>query len=295
VDAIASGINMLADELDGEVASRQELENVLGALRDAQARLVGSGKMAAIGQLASGVAHEVNNPAAWVTLALTMLRRANDRAARAIAEDDPESAAKELESMGQMIDDCADGVRRISAVIGELRALARASDDAVEPISWDELLRASVSLARARLGTSTRVSIEVQETPAFVANRGRMAQLVTNLLFNAAHAIANAPPSDGEPEILLTVVEREGGTLLSIEDTGPGIAPEHRQRVFEPFFTTKAPSDGTGLGLAIVAQSAASYGGTVLATGGALGGARIEVWFPAFGVPAALDAAPGRL
>ncbi len=133
----------------------------------------------------------------------------------------------------------------------------------------------------ADIGARARVTLHVGETPPLVANRGRIAQVVTNLLVNAAQAI-EAHGRDGEDEIAVFVDEHEGGTLLAVEDTGLGIEPSIRHRVFEPFFTTKGDRDGTGLGLAIVAQIVASYQGTtrVGEPSGSRRGARVEVWFP---------------
>jgi C4-dicarboxylate-specific signal transduction histidine kinase len=281
VDAIGAGINMLAEELDGEVASRRELEAAHAALKAAQLQLVYAGKLAAIGQLASGVAHEVNNPAAWVSLSLGMLERMAERARRHVEHGEQEAAVAELAAMSALFRDCSEGMRRITGVVGDLRTFSRASEDSIEAISFEEVIRASVNLARPTIGTTTRVTVDVADAPALIANRGRIAQVVTNLLVNAAQAIA-ASGIDGEHAILVSVVEHDGGTLLAVEDTGSGIPPEIRSRIFEPFFTTRHAADGTGLGLAIVAQIAAGHGGWARAAepAGSRRGARIEVWFP---------------
>ncbi len=278
IDAIAAGINMLAEELDGEVASRRELEEAHAALKDAQMKLIYAGKLASIGQLASGVAHEVNNPAAWVSLSLTMMQRMMKRARNELAADSSAAALGELAAMEPLFADCIEGMRRITAVIGDLRTIARADDRTVELISFEEVINASVSLARPMLKT-VQVTVAIGDTPGVVANRGRIAQILTNLLVNAAQAIASAPPSDSH-EIAILVTSHDAGTLLAVEDTGCGIPADHAEKVFEPFFTTKAHCDGTGIGLAIVAQIAASYGGLARVGDSATRAARVEVWFP---------------
>jgi C4-dicarboxylate-specific signal transduction histidine kinase len=277
-DAIAAGVNMLAEELDGEVASRRDLEAAHAALKQTQSRLIYAEKMATVGQLASGVAHEVNNPAAWVSLSLSMLRRMAERAHRE-ADAVQCRAAEELSTMLPMLDDCIEGMRRITTVVADLRTLSRADDDLTEPVDFEAIVQSSLGLARPSLGLNTRVVVQIAKTPLICANRGRVAQIVTNLFVNAAQAIALAKDRP-EHEIAILVEERSGGALLAVEDTGAGIAPRIRQQVFEPFFTTKGPSEGTGLGLAIVAQIAASYGGYARAVTGSRPGARVEVWFP---------------
>jgi C4-dicarboxylate-specific signal transduction histidine kinase len=278
-DAIAAGVNMLAEELDGEVASRRDLEAAHAALKQTQSRLIYAEKMATVGQLASGVAHEVNNPAAWVSLSLSMLRRMAERAHREADAVQCGRAAEELSAMLPMLDDCIEGMRRITTVVADLRTLSRADDQLTEPVDFEAIVQSSLGLARPSLGPKTRIVVQIAKTPLILANRGRVAQIVTNLFVNAAQAVARAKDRP-EHEIAIFVEERSGGALLAVEDTGAGIAPGIREQVFEPFFTTKGPSEGTGLGLAIVAQIAASYGGYARAVTGSRPGARVEVWFP---------------
>jgi signal transduction histidine kinase len=265
---------MLAEELETSVASRRELE-------EANARLFEAGRMAALGLLAAGVAHEVNNPAAWISLSLGMVRRSHASIRRKVEEDpEPGNSAllAELDAVDQLVSDCVEGIARITAVVTDLRALSRADDDSFEPIAFDEVIASCCRLASHRLG-KIRVVVEVRPTPVVIANRGRIAQVVTNLLVNAAQAIAESKDDGGE--IAISTAEADGGALLSVEDSGVGIAELLRERVFEPFFTTKNAADGMGLGLTIVAKIAQSYGGWAR-VGAARGrrGAQVEVWFP---------------
>lgn len=256
IDAIGAGINMLAEELDGEVASRRDLEAAHRALKEAQSQLVYAGKLAAIGQLASGVAHEVNNPAAWVSLSLGMLERMAERARRHVEDGEREAAIAELTAMSTLFTDCTEGMRRITGVVGDLRTFSRASDESVEAICFEELIRASVNLARPTIGTATRITVDVGDAPTVIANRGRIAQVLTNLLVNAAQAI----PGRGTIRIALA---REGDhALIRVSDTGVGIAPENLPKIFDPFFTTKPPGN-TGLGLSISYGIVKEHGGEI--------------------------------
>jgi len=274
IDAIATGLNMLAEELETTVASREELE-------EANARLVAAGRMAAVGMLAAGVAHEINNPATWIALALGMLRRSQGALRKRVEADgelDRAAVAAELATNEALLADCIEGMQRITAVVGDLRSLSRADDRTSEPIDFEELIASCCRLASHVL-EGISMTVDVQQTPAMLASRGRIAQIVTNLLVNAAQAVSQADRE--KREVALCVTTHEGGTLLAVEDTGPGIPTEMTTRVFDPFFTTKGSRDGTGLGLTIVAQIVATYGGWArVSAARTLSGARVEVWFP---------------
>lgn len=270
IDAIATGLNMLAEELVSTVASRRDLEA-------ANAQLVETGKMAEVGLLAAGVAHEVNNPAAWVQLALGIVRKGHGNLRRNLEKDEVprEAMLAELDKLDTLIVDCIDGMQRITTVVDDLRSLSRADERSFEEIRFDELIASCRRLASHRIGASVLVDID-QTTPPLVANRGRIAQVVTNLLINASDA------SEHKGEVAVTVTQHEGGLLMAVEDTGPGVPEDLRVRVFDPFFTTKRDSAGMGLGLTIVSRIANGYGGWArFADAQRLPGARIEVWFPA--------------
>jgi C4-dicarboxylate-specific signal transduction histidine kinase len=278
IDAIATGLNILAEELSYTVASRQELEGAYDELRRTQGQLVQAGKMAAVGLLASGVAHEVNNPAAWVSLSLGMVKRNVVQIRQLLAEGaSVKRIRSELDAIDGLLADCTEGMQRVSSVVGDLLVFSRAGDDYFEPIAFGEVIASSWRLASTALGKLTLV-LDLDEVPTLIANRGRVAQVVMNLLLNAAHAVSHC--ASDAPKITVSTRAHDGGVLLSVEDSGPGIPEEIRCRVFDPFFTTKPAEEGTGLGLTIVAQIASSYGGWARVGQPIEGGARMEVWFP---------------
>ena len=272
IDAIATGLNMLAEELDETVASRRDLEV-------ANARLVETGKMAEVGLLAAGVAHEVNNPAAWVQLALGIVRKSHTALRKQLENEEisRDAMLAELDRLDALVHDCIEGMQRITTVVEDLRSLSRADERSFEEIEFEELIASCRRLASHRIGANVVVEIDCSNgAPALVANRGRIAQVVTNLLINASDACEN------RGEVAVTVCNHEGGTLVAVEDTGPGIPEDLRARVFEPFFTTKRELAGMGLGLTIVSRIVSSYGGWArIGEGRTLRGARFEVWFPA--------------
>jgi C4-dicarboxylate-specific signal transduction histidine kinase len=276
IDAIATGLNMLAEELAVNVASRRELEAANAELRRAESQLVHAGRLAAVGLLASGVAHEVNNPVAWVSLALGMIKRHVATIRRQIEDGAPPSAIfAELGRIDTLLTDSTEGMQRVSGVVGDLLVFSRSEDESFEPIAFDEVVASSWRLASAALGNPELV-LDIGDGPTLIANRGRIAQIVMNLLLNAAHAIKLS----AAPKIVVSTSTLEEGLLLAVEDNGPGIPASIWGRVFDPFFTTKPEREGTGLGLTIVAQIASSYGGWARVAPKSGSGARVEVWFP---------------
>ncbi len=285
IDAIAAGLNMLAEELHGAVASRRELEVAYSALKETQGKLLHRGKLVAIGQIASGVAHEINNPSSWVSLSVDLLaeRIADVRARLADASLDGaqlrNAVGTVLAEMEQNVNHARNGMDRIRAIAGDLRTFSRADGDGFEAVSLNDVVEAACRLAGPSLRSSAQVKLVLSsEVPHVDGNRGRLAQVVTNLLVNAAQAVAEA----GGPDNEVTVHTRIDGqhALLVVEDTGPGISPALRERIFEPFFTTKSPELGTGLGLSMVTEIVRGHHGVVAVSASASGGARFEVRLP---------------
>jgi len=275
IDAIATGINLLAEELEGEVASRRELEAVLARLQATQAQLVIAEKFSAVGQLAAGVAHELNNPAAWVLVALGTLER---RVARAkLAAAGQPAILDELTAMDRVLSDAVAGLDRMRTVIADLRTLSRAPSDSAVPVDLDDVVRATCQLSRPAYHSVAELVLDLGDVPAVAGDRNRLGQLITNLVINAAYAVTERP---GPHKIVVSTRHLNGLVLLAVDDTGPGI-PEHLwERVFDPYFTTKPADVGTGLGLALVRGIVERHGGSVRITTGSLPGARVEVSLP---------------
>ncbi len=279
VDAIATGINALAEELDGAVTSKQVLEDAYDALKITQAQLVQAGKLAAIGQISSGVAHEINNPATWAMLSLAVLER-ELRALRAELGDGSArpSVESRLAAMEIALEDAREGIQRISLVAGDLRTFARADDEVREALDLNEIVRVSARIATPAYRLKARLACDLSDVPPIWGKRGRLGQVVTNLVVNAAQALAEADPL--RHVIRVATSGSPAGVRLVVEDSGPGIPPELRDRVFEPFYTTKPPQQGTGLGLSLVKEIVQDHGGEIQLGDSALGGARVEITFP---------------
>lgn len=279
IDALATGINMLAEELSVAVVSRQQLEVAYTSLRATQTALLHAGKLAAIGQLASGVAHEVNNPASWSSLALELARKriAEVEASLASGPVEPALIRGVLEEVDEHLERASEGIARILFVVGDLRTFARTETDTLHLMLLDEVVLTTRHLVEPSVKEHVRLVCELGDVPPMRGNPARLGQVVTNLLVNAARA---ATRDDGKLGTVVIRTSHHGSdVLLVVDDDGPGVPDELRDRVFDPFFTTDP--QGMGLGLSLVAKIVDQHGGAVHVERSPLGGARFLVSFPA--------------
>src|SRR5713101_8311656 len=227
-----------------EEVKRREQE-----LREKQEQLVQAGKLATLGELTTGIAHELNNPLNNIGL---FIGNAIDHVELGIADRD-----RLLEELRHALQE----VRRATAIISHLRTFGRAAPVSREPVRINGVVRRSFSLLHEQLRLR---EIEVQldlcaEDPVVIGNPIQLEQVVINLLTNARDALADAP----RKLIHIESAVREGMVDLFVRDTGPGIDEGLEQRIFDPFFTTKEVGAGTGLGLSIAYGIVKEHGGTI--------------------------------
>ena len=246
LDGIASGLNMLIEELERHTKSEAEV----------RARLIQAERLAAIGMLAAGVAHEINNPAAFLLANFVALTDHLDALRGHIR---PENAATfdeiaEIARVGQA------GVERIATIVRGLRDFSRIEDHEVTEVRVDEIAEQACTLASREITHHATLVKKIARVKPIFGERTRLTQLVTSILINAAHAIDG--PTDAN-EVELTVTEDEHRIFVRVRDTGRGIPLELQSRVFQPFFTTKPRGEGTGLGLSVAADIARQHGGVL--------------------------------
>ncbi|MCP3163599.1 sensor histidine kinase [Myxococcus qinghaiensis] len=225
-------------------------------------------RLALVGRLAAGVAHEVNNPLAYVKSNLGYLG------------DVIEDAAPDLEEIRRVLEETQQGVLRIQQIVTDLRRFSRDSADAEEACGVVDALDEAERLASVRLRSLGQVVREVEPDLSRVRlGQRQLVQVVLNLLLNAADAVDSAQPPRAA-RIVLRAREEQGGVRLEVEDNGAGIPEAVLARLFEPFFTTKAPGKGTGLGLALCREYLARVGGTLSVANRPEGGACFTLHLP---------------
>ncbi|RKG91672.1 sensor histidine kinase [Corallococcus terminator] len=229
-------------------------------------------RLVVVGQLAAGVAHEVNNPLAYVKSNL-----------RYLEEEWAEGAPADLEDVRRVLEETQQGVMRIQQIVTDLRMFSRDEPGGMESCDVAATLAEAQRLASVRLRSLGVVERDVTPdlAPARVTPR-HLVQVLVNLLINAADALESVRPSRPAHVVLRARME-DGHVRVEVEDNGPGIADAVLPRLFEPFFTTKPPGQGTGLGLALCREYVARAGGTLEAENRAQGGARFILRLPAAG------------
>jgi signal transduction histidine kinase len=243
--------------------SHEALKRAYFDLQSAQDQLVQTEKMASLGQLVSGIAHEIKNPLNFIygntgfladyTQKLQNLVEAFEKLPSISAKDRAE-IAQQMESIHYafikkdlkiLVDNFADGARRINAIVTDLRAFSRMDADSVSEVDLHASLEMSLNLLRNQYKNRIEIHKEYGEIPRIQGYSGKLHQVFMNLLSNAFQAVR------GNGEVSIRTRSTNGAVEIEIEDNGAGIAKENLKRIFEPFFTTKPVGQGTGLGLSI--------------------------------------------
>ncbi len=266
--------------------ARQRDEQTMAAerLRTFHEELVATERMASVGQLAAGVAHEVNNPLAWTRANLASLeafwKEAWPLATRALATA-PELreavehlplAAGEVE---ELLSDALEGCDRIKRIVDRLSATARAGEEETpRPLDLRRVVEDAVSMTQRRVEAHATLKVDLAEVPRVVGRPGALGLVVQNLLLNAARAF-------DEPGVVrVRLWALGGGVGVEVADTGRGIAPEALAHVFEPFFTTRRTGEGAGLGLFVAWGIARAHGGQLTVESRPGEGSAFRLWLP---------------
>jgi signal transduction histidine kinase len=253
-----------------------ELASQKAELVRLQAQLVHNKKMASIGQLAAGVAHELNNPAGFIYSNMESLGHCLSQLSQVLSayERVPLSSefASEIEAIKRevrfdgllsefqsIVEDCQEGARRIRDIVSNLRTFSRLDEAEIKRVDIHTGIDATVRLLSQYYNSSHLTLIrEYSQIPLVECFAGQLNQVWMNLLSNAAQAIGQ---ERGEVRIETSV--GADSVIVRISDTGQGIAPEHLDKIFDPFFSTKSVGEGTGLGLSISYGIIASHGGSI--------------------------------
>ncbi|MEW5851110.1 MAG: response regulator [Myxococcota bacterium] len=215
-------------------------------------------RLAAIGQLAAGVAHEINNPVTWVLASLKGMTEELD----ALQADDPVARSRAVGNVAEMLTDATEGAQRIREIVRDMRSLSRTDAALDQRFDINDAVHAAMRICTPALREAgARVQLQLGDDVEVLGSVGRMSQVVINLVTNAAHAVEGLEPS--RRQITVRTCRQGDRVLVEVGDRGRGIAPHHVRRVFQPFFSTKAEGQGTGLGLSICQELVRRHGGVI--------------------------------
>jgi signal transduction histidine kinase/ActR/RegA family two-component response regulator len=229
--------------------------------RELEDRLLHAERLAAMGQLAAGVAHEVNNPAAFVTANLCLVQELLETSLWGLEEaPDQTELRSRLQECVEVTRENLQGLGRISAIVKDLRRFSRIERDTVEWVHVNEAVNAACNLVYNQIRHRAQLVKELDRVPSIPADRHKLTQVLMNLLMNAAQAI----PEYATGKFIRVRTERRADEIeISVIDSGRGIPPEMKDQIFDPFFTTKGHEQGTGLGLALCADIVRQHGGRI--------------------------------
>ncbi|MFC0407702.1 response regulator [Roseomonas elaeocarpi] len=252
-----------------------ELEAANQKLRDTQAKLVQAAKMASLGELVAGIAHEINNPLAFIlahqgTVNRVLLQLGPMLESNAAGLALLEKGRRRAESMTL-------GLERIRELVLNLRKFSRLEDSGFQQVDVPEAIGTVVTLLTHKLSGRISVVLELEAPRTLFCSPALLNQVVMNIVSNAADAI------EGIGSITIRTRQDGGDYVIEVSDTGPGVSEELRERIFEPFFTTKPTGSGTGLGLAIAYNVVQAHKGTITVDNGPAGGARFTTTIPVTG------------
>lgn len=260
-----SGAVFLFRDMTGEKQAHLEQEQL-------RRQLVLADRMASVGTLAAGVAHEINNPLAYVMANLDMI--ASDLTALSSV-----AFSAHIADCVEMVTEARQGAERIRKIVRGLKTFSRAEEEHSAPIDLRPVLELSIDMAFNEIRHRARLVKDYASTPLVNADDSRLGQVLVNLLVNAAQAIPEGDTDANEIRIR-THADADGNAIVEICDSGSGISDDVLDRIFDPFFTTKPVGVGTGLGLAVCHNILDGMGGKITAANRPEGGAVFRITLP---------------
>jgi signal transduction histidine kinase len=240
--------SLLLGMLGHVVEQRQQLEKAHQDLQELHQRALEQEKLSSLGMLAAGVAHEINNPMSYVTSNVNSMLKD--------LRDEPNLSETMKEYVDDVLPATLDGIKRVNAIVADLRRFARGDPEAHTGYDLDAEVETALRITHGQIG-HCRVEKLLGGVGMMVGRPRQIVQVLVNLLVNAGQATASGG-------VVRISTRREGnGVRVEVRDTGTGMSAETKARLFEPFFTTKPAGEGTGLGLSVVHGIITSHGGRI--------------------------------
>ena len=242
-----------ANRLRQELASKNQiLQTTLEQLKEAEAQLVQSEKLASLGKMSAGIIHEVNNPLTFAKTGVHVLRKTTES-----LPQDQRALFREV------LQDIDDGISRITTIVSDLRTFTQPNPTQIEPVAVAKVVNLALRFLSDQWRDKVTIENAVPEQQTVWANVNEVTQLLVNLLQNALHAVTKTPCRDKEPTIRISSFNEDGESVIIVWDNGEGIPAENLYKVFDPFFTTKDVGEGMGLGLSICYRIMKQHGGRI--------------------------------
>ncbi len=243
------------------------------------AQLREADRMATMGMLAAGVAHEINNPMAYVIGNIGFASKQVEGLLKSVAGVDAGDLKEQLSDVRASLAEIEDGTERVRLIVRDLKAFTKTEEERRGPVELASVMQASLAMAAAEVRHRATVVKEFEACPPAFGNESRLGQVFLNLIINAAQAMPDRPIQ--ENQIVLRVRGKDRHVIAEVADNGAGIPPELLARIFEPLFTTKPVGVGTGLGLAICKDIVKDLGGELTVESHVRVGTTFRVRLPA--------------
>jgi signal transduction histidine kinase len=284
---VVSSLRSTAAELEQHKAHLEErVAERTRELGQAQTQLAQKEKLASVGQMVAGVAHEINNPINFVGGASVAIEHKLDDFEKLLFQlmDDPEGKTEvgaEIKSrfggLRQSVGTIENGVERVKAIVLALRTFSRSDAPERAPADLVAGIESTLQLAGFKLAKVTLIR-DLQPLPPVVCHPGQVNQVVLNVVMNAIQAVSEV---EGRPPTVTIRTHVDGEfAVITVTDNGVGISDEHKSRIFDPFFTTKAVGEGTGLGLSISYAIVKAHGGRIEVESTPGVGTTFRIWLP---------------
>lgn len=259
-DAATPIVDEAGRTLGGVIVFRDVTEQ-----RVMERRLAASERMASLGTMISGLAHEINNPLAYVVSNVEYVMNSLEKMGKlagTIQHQTARTLQDEITEYREALSEANQGADRVRQLVIALRKFSRTDDTSRGQLTLPSVVEEALRFAESTTRLSAQLTLSYGPSPTVEANQGQLAQVFTNILLNAVQAFGDRPIQKNHINIC-TGTDAAGNAWVEVQDNGPGLPPHQAARVFDPFFTTKPIGEGMGLGLAIAYQTISALGGEI--------------------------------